>query len=274
MRAHCSAIVLIALSACAGGQPAPHSRSASYGAPPSVTSQVPAKRDSIATRNGVTVDVELQVPSGAAALVLLFDGAGGNLSAGSMGFAQHAHKVLADKGIATALVDAPSDQTSFRGGMHPQFRMSEEHVADIDAVVESLRSRTGLPIWVLGVSLGSRSAANYAVRRTDRIDGVVLISSSTNNPGGRPVDAFPLQEVTVPLLAVAHQDDQCPGTPPAGAQRIAAAATRSPAAVAKIFTGGSNSGKQPCGLRTYHTFYGIEDQVVTEVAEFIADHTS
>jgi pimeloyl-ACP methyl ester carboxylesterase len=159
------------------------------------------------------------------------------------------------------------------GGMHPRFRASADHIADLDAVVAAVRAQTGLPVWVAGVSLGSRSAASYAYQRAGSIAGVILLSSSTNPPRGIPVDAFPLHRITVPLLAIAHRDDRCPGTPPAGAQRIVAAATASPNAVMRTFTGGRNAGANACGVQTHHTFYGIEDAVVSAIVEFIASNT-
>ncbi len=228
---------------------------------------------SVATRPGVTVDVQVLVPDGATAMVLLLEGGGGRVRDGSKGFANLTHQRFARAGIATALIDAPSDQRSFMGGMHPRFRTSADHVADLDAVVAVLRAQTGLPLWVVGVSLGSRSAAHYASQRADAIAGVVLLSSSTNPPRGKPVDAFPLDRITTPLLAIAHRDDQCPGTPPAGAQRIVAAATASPNARVRIFAGGRNVGGNSCGVETHHTFSGIEDAVVSAIAEFIAGNT-
>jgi pimeloyl-ACP methyl ester carboxylesterase len=227
----------------------------------------------LATRPGVTVRVQVLVPDGATAMVVLLEGGGGRVRDPSQGFAHLAHRRFARAGVAAALVDAPSDQRSFMGGMHPRFRASADHIVDLDAVVAALRVQTGLPVWIAGVSLGSRSAASYAYQRADRIAGVVLLSSSTNPPRGIGVDAFPLHRITVPLLAVAHRDDRCPGTPPAGAQRIVAAATASPNAVVRTFTGGRNAGVNACGVETHHTYYGIEDAVVSAIAEFIASNT-
>jgi len=227
----------------------------------------------VATRPGVTVRIDVVVPDGATAMVVLLPGGGGRVQARSEGFAHLAQSSFVRVGVAAALVGAPSDERNFLGGMHPDFRESEAHVTDIDAAMAALQAQVGLPVWVAGVSLGTRSAAHYAIQRTDSIAGVVLLSSSTNPPRGKPVDAFALDRITVPLLAIAHRDDECPGTPPAGAERIAAAATASPNAVVKIFTGGQNFGANPCRPETYHTFFGIEDAVVSAIAEFIASNT-
>jgi pimeloyl-ACP methyl ester carboxylesterase len=228
---------------------------------------------SIATRPGVTVAVDLRLPEGATALVLLFEGGGGKLGTDFQGFAHLAHGRLDGKGIASALVDAPSDQRDFRGGMHPAFRTSQEHLQDIDAVVTALRARTSLPLWLLGISQGSRTAAWYAASRPDAIEGVVLLSSLTDDPRSLQVTSFPLHNIRAPLLALAHDDDSCPGTPPAGAQRIVAAATASLGVEVKRFTGGKSVGSRPCGTRTHHTFFGIEDTVIATIATYIAAHT-
>lgn len=187
-----------------------------------------------------------------------------------MGFAHRAHRHFLRNGIGAALVGAPIEASGLNGGMSPWFRESPNHLDDIDDVIAALRRSYDLPIWILGVSNGSRSAAAYAMHRGKRIDGVVLVSSSTRPPGGDPIHAQPeLRQVSVPLLAVAHRDDACKGSPPGDAARIAAAAVASPRAAALVFSGGLNSGPAPCGSETHHTLFGIEDEVAAAVADFI-----
>ncbi|WP_193367843.1 alpha/beta hydrolase [Pelagibius marinus] len=238
-----------------------------------VATEAGAERLSLETRPGATVMVDLELPAEATALILLFEGGGGRIKASAKGFASLAHQRLARVGMASALIDAPSDKRQFMGGMHPNFRQSDAHLRDINGVVAALRARSDLPLWVLGISLGSRSVAWYAANWPEQIDGVILMSSSTDNSKGEPVDRFPLQRIQVPLLAVAHEADGCPGTPPEGATRIVAAASGSRAAEVRTFSGGRNAGRRACGVRTYHTFYGIEDEVLAAVADFIKSHT-
>jgi pimeloyl-ACP methyl ester carboxylesterase len=171
-----------------------------------------AERLSLETRPGASVMVDLELPAEATALILLFEGGGGRIKASSKGFASLAHQRLAGFGMASALIDAPSDKRQFMGGMHPNFRQSDAHLRDINAVVAALRARSDLPLWVLGISLGSRSAAWYA-------------------------------------------------------------ASGSRAAEVRTFSGGSDAGRRACGVRTHHTFYGIEDEVLAAIADFIMGHT-
>jgi pimeloyl-ACP methyl ester carboxylesterase len=234
-----------------------------------------ARIQTVATRAGVAVDFQVEVPEGASALILLFEGANGVLEPGSQGFAHKAYPLFLRHGIAAALIDAPSDRSGFRGGLDPRFRESSAHFADIDAVIKALRRDYALPVWILGWSTGTRSAAAYALHSSKRIAGVVLASSSTNPPNGDPIHTLPrIETVTVPVLAVAHLGDTCLGTPPSGAAEIARAATASAAAMAMLFSGGLDTGPIPCGNETHHAFFGIEEDVAAAIAAFIAAHTA
>jgi len=231
-------------------------------------------KDAIPTRPGITVDIVVEVPENARALVLLFEGGPGLLSPGYQGFAHRVLERFARGGIGAALIGTPALRDDFRAGLDPRFRESMAHVADIDAVITLLKQSFDLPVWILGVSNGTRSAANYVTHRSDRIAGVVLVSSSISPPSGTPIQELPrIAAITVPLLALAHRDDTCRGSPPAGAAQIANAATASPHAAAMIFSGGLNTGPLPCGVETHHQLYGIEDQAVAAISWFIDTHT-
>jgi len=232
------------------------------GLPPSPAGAADASERTFHTRPGITVRTLAAVPADARAVLLLFEGAQGLLAPGYQGFAHRVFARFAAHGIGAVLIDAPADGSGFRGGL------------DLDIIVAALKRDTGLPVWVLGVSNGTRSAARYAMQRSDRIAGVVLVSSSTNPPFGTPLGELPgIADVAVPLLAIAHRDDACRGSPPAGATAIAAAAANAPHAAAMLFTGGLNDGPLPCGVETHHQLYGLEDDVAAAIAWFITAHT-
>lgn len=224
-------------------------------------------------RPGVTLEMRLAKPDKARAAVLLLEGGSGRLDKAAAGFVTANLKAFAEHGLFAGLLDAPSDQTAWRGGMDPKFRLSPEHLTDIDAAVAALQQQSGLPVWIVGISLGTRSAAHYAVKRRQAIAGLVLLSSYTRPKGGKSVTDMGLGKLTVPVLAIAHRDDSCPRTPPAAAQAIADAATASPNAKALYFTGGRATGKDPCVPLSHHTFNGIQDKVVDAIADFIKDNS-
>lgn len=234
-----------------------------------------ARIDTIETRAGVAVSFLAEAPASAAALVLLFEGAQGKLQPGSKGFAHKAYPLLLRHGVGAALMDAPTTHDGFKAGLGSAFRESTAHMADIDAVIRALKQRYGLPVWLLGTSNGTRSAAAYAIRRSGAIAGVVLVSSSTDPPFGEPIAKLPgIGAVTVPLLAVAHVADRCVGSPPAGAVEIVKAAKGSPAAAAMLFAGGLDTGPAPCGDETHHSFYGVEEEAIAAIVGFITRHTA
>ena len=59
-----------------------------------------------------------------------------------------------------AVVDAPSDR---QRGMNAIFRMSRAHAADIAAVADYLKKQSDVPVWLVGTSMGSFSAAGGAI---------------------------------------------------------------------------------------------------------------
>ncbi|NQV84758.1 MAG: hypothetical protein HQ494_13170 [Rhodospirillales bacterium] len=226
----------------------------------------------IETRSGGAVTVHIYPADKPKAVILMFEGAGGDFNPGGRGFVNSNYSEFVERGFTAVIMDSPDDQNDYprTGGMHPRFRESPAHVRDIDAVIAMLRKKAPLPIWVLGISLGTKSIANYSSNRPDKIDGAIFLSSSTRPPGGfKSVKDYDYGSVRSPILTIAHKEDECPGTPPGGAREIAAAATASKDAKAIFFDGGDNSGPSPCGPSTPHTFSGIEDDVVSAIDAFI-----
>ncbi len=226
-------------------------------------------------RPGATMEVILIDSKNPSAAVILMEGGSGSsrIINSARGFLSMTREDFADKGFFVAMPIAPSDQTEFRGGMHPDYRISNSHLKDIGSLVTWIKKKTNLPVWIVGVSFGAVSAAYYAVNGKPKVDGVVLNSSVTlkNRFIGDdvPVTNYALDKITVPLLAVGHEDDECPDTPASGAKEIVAASISSPNAKVLIVSGGSDMGRHPCHPGTPHTFNGVEDEVVSAITRFI-----
>ena len=204
----------------------------------------------------------------------MFEGSGGTFKPGSMGFVNAHYEKFVDAGFTVAVLNPPADERGFRGGMSPRFRESKLHAEDIGFSIRKLKQRFNAPVWLLGISMGTKSVAMFAAFRPKRIDGAIFLSSSTSPPGGyKAVSDYDFSALDAPLLAVAHEDDACKGTPPQGAEEIVRLATGSKNAKYLKFTGGHNRGRSPCGPGTPHTFAGIEDEVVSEIAAFIREHS-
>jgi hypothetical protein len=228
------------------------------------------------TREGVTQSFALLVPDKPIASVILFPGGNGKtplhiLKPGQMvrkgNFLVRIRYELQRHGLTVAIVDVPSDQQT--GGMIT-FRHSDEHARDIGVVVDYLKAKAPVPVWLIGTSRGTESAASLAIKLGPRVDGVILTSSITvQNRGGENILRFPLDSVRVPVLAVAHKDDGCHVTPPNGADLIVQAARASPRKKALMFEGGDPPQSEPCEALAQHGFIGIEKSVAAAIAAFI-----
>lgn len=232
------------------------------------------------TRPGVEQKYILIKPEKPVASVVLFAGGKGalNLSSafgfpaiswGENNFLVRTREAFAKQGFMVAVVDAPSDRQS-KEGMLGGFRASKEHVVDIDHVIGDLRKRADVPVWLVGTSRGTESATNVAINSSQRPNGLVLTSSmSVSNSKGTAVTEMDLTRITIPVLLVAHTNDECPKTPPEGATEIAGMLTSSARVEVKMFSGGDEPISKPCKAKSYHGFLGIEDQVVEYIAGFI-----
>jgi len=179
------------------------------------------------------------------------------------------------RGLFVAVVDAPSDQPR---GMISNFRSSKDHATDIAAVIADLRTRVpGKPVWVVGTSRGTVSAANAASRLQGAAgpDGVVLTSSITraaegvNAPSRDSVFDTDLSAVRIPMLVISHRADTCYVTPPSDGQRILSKLANAPRKELILVEGGDPPRGDPCEAYAAHGYVGMEDQVVNLIADWI-----
>jgi hypothetical protein len=231
----------------------------------------------IPTRPGVTERVLIVSPQKSKAVAVLFPGSDGGMRFEEDGEAEggkksllfRARRFFALNGITAAIVDAPSDrqQAPYLAG----FRMSPQHVADIRSVIASLRRETGLPVWLIGTSRGSLSAAFVAIKLAglpDGPDGVVLVSAILNDQKGETVPEMELQKITVPLLVVHHRSDGCYFCPYEKLPLLMEKATASRRKELLSFEGGTSVG-DPCNGLAHHGFNGIEPEVARAISEWM-----
>ncbi len=231
-------------------------------------------------RPGVTLRILLVKAKAPQATAILFAGGHGNLRIneggwltwGSGNFLVRSRDLFADNGITVAVIDAPSDRQDSDGMLYG-FRIGADHATDIRAVMDLLRAEFKLPVWLVGTSRGTESAANGGVRlQRDPPAGIVLTSSITEDTRkGTSLLNLDLDKIRVPVLIVHHQDDECWVTLFDEAKRIVEKATAATVAEFMAFSGGETRGK-PCQAKSYHGFLGIEDEVVTAIAEWIKAH--
>ncbi|MDB5882002.1 MAG: hypothetical protein JWP43_1880 [Ramlibacter sp.] len=232
------------------------------------------------TRPGITQRMLVIQPEQPTAVVILLTGGAGRLGIfdnGSMrnegNFLVRSRSLFVQRGFAVVLVDTPSDHSRppFLDGT---FRESEEHARDLGAVVTWSRQRFGKPVWLVGTSRGTQSAAHAATMLKDAaaVDGLILTStilgsSRFGTSSARPVQEMAVQTLQMPVLVQHHAQDQCQSCSPALLPTLMA---KLPAAGSRLITyeGGRSEGP-PCEAFAHHGFNGIEDKVVADMAAFI-----
>lgn len=230
------------------------------------------------TRPGVTLRMLVLQPAAApsSVAVLLTGGAGrlGIFDNGSLrfegNFLVRSRQAFVERGHAVVLLDAPSDRESLRG----DFRESTEHAADLGAAVAWARQRFGKPVWVIGTSRGTHSAANAAVTLSGASapDGIVLsatvLARGRMGQEPRPVQEMDLASVRQPVLVVHHEQDPCGVCPPGLLPELM---KKLPAGRSQLitYTGGRSEGPA-CEAFSHHGFNGIEERVVGDISAWIA----
>ena len=200
---------------------------------------------SIQTPRGATQAFILIKVDNPVASVILFTGGYGALGLksassmkwGSEGFLVRSRDKFADHDFMVAVVDAPSDQQQ---GMAPMFRMSGAHAGDIGALAAYLKKQESVPVWLVGTSMGTFSAARGAIA-TKGIDGLVLTSTITR--------AMPEWTLAKKRLIKANK-------------------------VEVVWLDGDDPPQSdPCGAKAPHDYFGMEANAVNTIAKFITDNS-
>lgn len=238
--------------------------------------QIVEKVVDIPTRPGVSQRMVVLSPQKPKASVILFAGGHGGLQIfpngsfkwGEGNFLVRTRQLFADQGLLVVVVDAPSDRQSppYLSG----FRQRPEHVADIKAVIAWVREQAKVPVWLVGTSRGTQSAAYVATELDDSEgpDGLVLSSTILTDNKGRPVPAMPLDKLHIPVLVVHHEQDGCGHCSFSDISGLMEKLGSVPKKQLLTFKGGQNRG-DPCEAFAYHGFNGLEREVVAQIATWI-----
>ena len=242
---------------------------------------------SIEVRPNVSMKIMVLEPeSKPQGIFLLYAGGVGTLDLGSflgnptIGNHSYANNFLVrvrdkfvDQGFIAALPDVPSD----RQKLDYKYRLSDDQVLDTKATVAYLKSRYGLPVWLVGTSASSLSVGHAASHLSDQISGIILTASVTQVPSNYAVYSdFPkgtastnLAAIKTPALIVSNTDDACNLSPSADSELIKIKLNNSRRVAVKYFTGGDTPRSEPCSALSRHGFLGIENDVVASIVKFV-----
>lgn len=226
----------------------------------------------IPTRPNVKTTLFWEPAANPQATVLLFPGGDGGFgkvidgrASGGNFLVRSAHHFRAN-GFNVAIFGRPSDTPE----LDYPVRISDNHVADIRAVIDHLKTLSSAPVWLVGTSRGSISATAAAVNLKDAgIAGIVLTSSVVSYSKAGAVPTQNLAAVTVPVLVVHHAKDSCRVTLPHEVPLILRGLTNAPVRKVVMVEGGANPVGDPCEAMHWHGFIGMEEEAVNIIGNWI-----
>ena len=231
----------------------------------------------IETRPGVRVPVfEVWQPKAVANVVLFSGGGGGYGQIGEDGwplsrnFLIRTGKDWAAHAFNLVMVGRPSDEIDLQDGIN---RIRDEHQADNLAIFKTIRQKNNLPIWVVGTSMGTISAAAAAIRDQEHmLAGVVLTSSITSYRVNGAVPKQDLDKIIVPVLVLHHAKDACAFCKPQEAPQIISRLSKAKRKELVLFEAGEGASGNPCEALHFHGYIGAEKQAVDLIAAWIQNN--
>lgn len=222
------------------------------------------------TRPGVTVTSYFMPREGASATLVLLTGGNGNIGlTGDVPTAQNflvrSRDLFAAAGFNVFIMGRPKD----RPDLDPAFRIGAAHVEDLRQVVAHLRREGGLPVWLVGTSRGTISAAAGAIALGDQIAGIVLTSSVTGFKVPGAVPSQNLAAIRVPVLVMHHEEDGCRMCNPHELGGIMDGLTAAPVKKRLLVRGGEGARGDPCEALHWHGYVGMEAEAVARITDWI-----
>jgi len=164
------------------------------------------------------------------------------------------------------------------------YRLEDEHIDELRAIVSFVKNRSNQPVWLLGSQEGTLSAVQGAMHMKE-IDGIALVSPMVGTFKNEFIRYekpnvlldVKLETIEVPVILVSHRDDPSGISSCRGSNKIKNRLINSPSVRIECLKGGK---PYPYGFVKYwkranrptnrpHAFCGIEKKVVNVVTDFM-----
>ena len=225
-------------------------------------------------RSGVSTSFWWMPREGAQTTLLLISGGAGGMGFDgkeprSDNFLVRTRELFAVKGFNVAVLGLSTDMRD----LTQEVRTSNDHAQDVLAVVKAIRTVSSRPVWLVGTSRGTFSAAAAAILDQGQVvDGIVLTSGYPAGMLKLRAGSLPQQGVEtikVPTLVYHHKNDGCRETLATGVSGMVAALANAPTKKLWLVEGGGPPSGNPCQPRGYHGFVGMEQQAIDDIASWI-----
>jgi hypothetical protein len=230
----------------------------------------------VPTRPDINTTLFWEAQEGAKVTVFLFPGGRGgfgkveNGKPSSNNFLVRSVPYFLANGFNVAIFGRPSDTED----LDYADRISATHLTDVRVVLDFVKKLNPAPIWMIGTSRGTVSAAATVINMQDPdIAGLVLTSSIVNykKPGALPRQD--LSAIKVPVLVLHHAKDACTQCRPQEVPAILRGLTNAPIKKEIMTSGGANPIGDPCAALHWHGFIGMEKEAVDIIADWIRQPT-
>jgi len=241
------------------------------------TAQADGSLFKVPTRDGVVTTLFWEDAPDAKATVFLFPGGEGGFGKvvdgklTSKNFLVRSVPYFLANGFNVAIFGRPSD-TSELGWIE---RTEPKHMTDVAKVLEFVKQKSSLPVWIVGTSRGTISATAMAINIYDpAIAGLVLTSSVVRYATPGSVPRQDLKAITLPVLVYHHAKDACKHTLAREAPYIIKGLINAPIKKLMVVDGGANPTGDECGSLHWHGFIGMESEAISHIAEWIKAPTN
>jgi len=214
----------------------------------------------------VSVKVIAHIPETAKAGVIIFPGGSGQLSMTaddrldrSFNFSGRSRSYYWPLGLATFLVDAPSDHLD-KTGLTAKFRAGPEFATDMRAVISMIRQKFGKPLHAVGHSNGAIAVATVAAMHDLPLSSYTLVG-----PNYSSTDTVANTSYTKPVFIVENSEDTCKLSNASGIDALSKS-INAPSMKVSWIDGGKNILGGPCGPFSRHSFIGVENLAIQTVA--------
>jgi hypothetical protein len=231
---------------------------------------------------GQNVRTLLLKPDAPVASVILLAGGHGKLDLspdGKIGWGAgnqlvRTRAAYARAGFVTMVPDIAPDLKTASGTVN-YYRVGAPHAHDIGAMVKYLRTLKA-PVVVVGTSRGAISAANAAAKLSgpERPDALVMTAPMLMPVDGKTPSAHmaadgDAKRLQLPILIVGNKKDSCRYTLPASIDAFKRWLASAGGQADVVMLDGPPGSGDPCEARSAHGFFGIDEQVVATVGNWI-----
>ena len=230
----------------------------------------------VPTRDGVTTTLFWELVENAKATVFLFPGGGGGFGkvedgkATSNNFLVRSVPYFTANGFNVAIFGRPSDSED----LDYADRISDTHMADVRKVLDFVKKQSPAPVWIVGTSRGTISAAATAINAQNDITGLVLTSSVVNYKKPGAVPKQDLAALKIPVLVLHHSKDACIHCRPDEVPAAFKGFRNAPVKKLIFVDGGANPAGDVCAGQHWHGFIGMEKEAVDTISGWIKSPTN